>query len=138
MDTKNLITQYFVNIVMNKPNYIEVKNSYERYCVYMALQQYAYNWQSVWFNKSYKKEMRYAEKDTCKYCFRKKQNYENITEWEEGDDYYADESYHYKCNTCVNRYASIWSKGDAMFLEKIPNKINIFYCLKKKMRCFEH
>lgn len=138
MDTKNIIRQYYVNIVMNKPNYIQVKNSYERYCVYTALQQYAYDWQSVWFNKSYKKEIRYAKKDTCKYCFRKKKKCENITECEEGDDYYGDESYHYKCNTCGDIYASIWRKGDVMFIEKIPYKINIFYSLKKKMKCFEH
>lgn len=142
MDTEKLISQYYVNIVMNKPDYIEVKNTYERYCVYDALQQYASNWQSVWFNKSYKKENRYAKKDTCKYCFRKKKNYENITEWEKGDDYYGDETYYYKCNTCCNSWSSrwtpIWKKGDIMFVEKIPYRINIFYIPKKKMRCFEH
>jgi hypothetical protein len=138
MDTEKIIKKHYTNIVMNKPDYIEVKNTYERYCVYEALQQYASNWQSIWFNKSYKKENRYAKKDTCKYCFRKKQNYENIIEWQEGDDYYGDETYHNKCNTCGDMYASIWSKGDVMFVEKIPYKINIFYSPKKKMRCFVH
>ena len=83
MNTDKKINQYYVDIVMNKPNYIEVANSYQRYCIYEALHKYASNWQSVWFNKSYKKEIRYALKDTCKYCFRKKNNSENITEWEE-------------------------------------------------------
>lgn len=137
MDTEKIIEKHYINIVMNKPDYIEVKNTYERYCVYEALQQYASNWQSVWFNKSYKKENRHAKKDTCKFCFRKKQNCENITECQNGDDYYGDETYNSKCNTCNNMYASIWSKGDVMFVEKIPHKINIFYVPKKKMRCFK-
>ena len=67
-----------------------------------------------------------------------KQNYENIIEWQMGDNYYGDETYHSKCNTCGDIYASIWSKGYLMFVEKIPYKINIFYSPKKKMRCFIH
>jgi hypothetical protein len=70
---------------MNKPNFIEVKNSYERYCVYMALEQYATDWQTVWFNKSYKKEAKYATHNICKYCFRKKKHYHNVEEWEHED-----------------------------------------------------
>lgn len=147
MNTNTKINQYYADIVMNKPDYIEVNNSYDRYCLYIALEKYASNWQSVWFNKSYKKQIRYALKDTCKYCFRKKHqstfysdyiniNAENISEWEEGDDYYGDESYYHKCNTCGNLYAKIWKKGDAMFTEKIPYKINIFYTPKKNMRTF--
>ncbi len=38
MDTEKLIAQYYNNIVINKADYIEVKNTYERYCVYEALQ----------------------------------------------------------------------------------------------------
>jgi hypothetical protein len=138
MNTEKIVEQYYNDIVTNKPNCIEVNNSYERYCVYEALQKYALNWHSVWFNKSYKKEIRYSQKNTCKYCFRKKNNPENITEWEEGDDYYGDESYHYKCNTCGDKYANIWREGDEMFIEKIPYKINIYYSPKKRMRCFEN
>ena len=70
MDTNEKIDLYYNNIVINKPNYIEVKNSYERCCVYEALQKYASNCESVWFNKSYKKKIRYAQKNTCKYCFK--------------------------------------------------------------------
>jgi hypothetical protein len=138
MNTEKTIKQYYNNIITNKSNYIEVKNSYERYCVYEALQQYAINCQSVWFNKSYNKEIKYAQKDTCKFCFRKKKDSTNITEWEEGDDYYGDEVYHYKCNTCGDKYANIWKKGEFMFMNKIPYKINIFYSPKKKMRYFKH
>jgi hypothetical protein len=134
----NAEDQYYWNIVTNKPDKIMVKNAYERYCVYGALQRYANNFQSVWFNKSYKKIFKYAIQDTCKYCFRHKQNYLNVTEWEEGDEYYGDETYYHKCNTCGDEYASIWREGDVMFLEKMPYQINIFYSPKKKMRCFIH
>ena len=148
METERKIYQYYVDILMNKPDYIIVNNSYERYCVYSALEKYALNWQSVWFNKSYKKTIRYSQENTCKYCFGKKNkassllkyvkiNEKNITEWEEGDDYYGDETYNYKCNTCNNSYATIWRKDDPMFMEKIPYKINIFYTPKKNMRSFE-
>ena len=101
MNTNTKINQYYVDIVMNKPDYIEVNNSYERYCLYTALEKYSSNWQSVWFNKSYRKQIRYALKDTCKYCFRKKHqstfwedyiniNPYNVVEWQESDDYYGE------------------------------------------------
>ena len=138
MNTDKKINQYYADIVMNKPNYIEVNNSYERYCIYEALQIYASKWQSVWFNKLYKEEIRYALKDTCKYCFRKKNNSENITEWEEdGWESYFGGDVHYKCNTCGDIDATIWREGVVMFIDKIPYKINIFYTPKKQMRSFE-
>jgi hypothetical protein len=117
MNIETKIYKYYCNIVINKPNYIEVKNSYERYCVYKALEKYASNWQSIWFNKSYKKEIKYALNDTCKYCFKKKNNAEKITIWEE-DDYetYCGGKSHYKCNTCGDIYAKIWGKNDVMFI----------------------
>jgi len=131
------IHQYYVHIVMNKPNFIEVKNSYERYCVYMALEQYATDWQTVWFNKSYKKEAKYATHNICKYCFRKKKHYHNVEEWEHEDMERDFCYYYYKCNNCNDIYAEVWEKGDFMFLEKIPYKINIYYSFKKKMRSFK-
>ncbi len=140
MDTEIMIKKHYINILMNKPDFIEVKNSYERYCVYSALEEYSSKWQSVWFNKSYKKEIRYAQKHTCKFCFKKKQNYENVNEWDEGDDYYGDVvGCYYNCNTCGGNRVAVWKEGHKMFMEKIPYKINIFYRRpKKNMRCFIH
>lgn len=137
MNDENIIQNHYVNIVMNKPEFIQVNNSYERYCVYKALERYAFNWQSIWFNKSYKKEPKYAEKNTCKYCFRRKRNSINIEEWEhedvEGDFCYD----YYKCNTCQNIYASVWREDDFMFIERKVYKINIYYKPMKKMRSFK-
>ncbi len=138
-DTDKIINNYYVNIVMNKPNHIEINNSYESYCVYSALEKYASEWQTIWFNKSYIKKMIYAKKNTCKYCFRKNSNAENIVEWEECDyESYFGGDFHYKCETCKNIYADIWKEGEKMFVCKIPNKINIYYEKKKQMRFFKH
>ncbi len=38
-DTDKIINNYYVNIVMNKPNHIEINNSYESYCVYSAFSE---------------------------------------------------------------------------------------------------
>ncbi len=37
MNTDKKINQYYVDIVMNKPNYIEVNNSYKRYCLIFSV-----------------------------------------------------------------------------------------------------
>lgn len=139
MNVDKLIDKYYVEIVMNKPSCIEIKNSYERYCVYKALNKYALNWNDLWFNKSYKKKIKYASEDTCKYCFKHKNNSKNITEWETNQyENYCGGNVYYKCNTCNNNHAKIWKKNDKMFTEKQPYKINIFYTPQKNMRFFKN
>jgi hypothetical protein len=135
--TKVKVQQYYNDIRMNKPDYINVNTSYDRYCVYEALQQYAVDFQSVWFNKLYKKEIKYAKKDICKNCFRKKKNYENVVEYEIEDSEDYTSTYYFYCNTC-NGEVSVWEEGQRMFVEKIPYRINIYYSPKKGIRCFTH
>lgn len=131
--------QYYVDIVMNKPNFIKVQNSFERFCLYTALEQYARDFNTVWFNKSYKKEPVYADTDLCKYCFRKNRSCK-IEEWEKDDwESYFGGEFHYHCKTCNNFYADVWVKGDFMFIKKTPCKINIYYEQPSmKLKCFQH
>jgi hypothetical protein len=133
-NTNANIQKYYDTIVNDTPSFIDVKNSYERYCLYAALEKYANDIKTIYFNKSRKKEKRYASIDTCKYCFKIKHD-TNVIEW---DTYYGDD-FGFHCKECNNKYAKVWEKGDEMFTEKKIYKINIYYEKPNiKTRCFVH
>lgn len=134
-DTEERIEEYYHKII-EKPKSIEVKNSYDRYCVYEALEKYSLNFGAVSHNKSYKKEQKYAKENTCKYCHRKKKIATNIEEWKHEDSEGDWCFYYHKCHTCNDKYANVWRKEDFMYEEKIPYKINIYYEKKQKIKCF--
>lgn len=141
--TSDIINKYYADIVMRNPSYLEVGNTYERYCVYRALEKYAENWNSIWFNKSYKKEPKYASENICKYCYRKNRK-QNIVEHEVEDVEDRTSQEYFWCKNCCDMYKTryhgeIWEEGDFMYLRKVAYRINIYYTQPKiKTRSFLH
>lgn len=124
MNIKSQISFYYTNIQANKPNFINTNNSYDRYCVYNALEKYAKNCDDIWFNKSYKKHPYYATETICKKCkcIVKEYDVENYESYCGGYTYYW-------CNNCnmCKPISKVWCKNDFMYNAKQPYKINIYY-----------
>lgn len=130
-DTETKINTYLVEMIANKPSYIETTNSYERFCVYSALEKYANCCGPVWCNKSYNKCSLYANKTICKRCMGSVKEYDV----EEYETYCGGYTY-YLCNKC-NRKVDVWYEDDFMYILRYPYRINIYYDKPTcKVRCF--
>lgn len=129
-DTETKINTYLVEIIANKPSYIETANSYERFCVYSALEKYAQHYNPVWCNKSYNKRSLRATKTICKRCMGSVEEYDvDLYESCSGYTYYV-------CDAC-DRRVHVWRENDFMYVLRYPYKINIYYDKPTcKVRCF--
>lgn len=126
------IIKYFNLIVEKKPSFIETPNSYERLCLYKALEKYGEEKEQIWFNR--KKE--YIDIFCTGYmCKRHKCKLSRCDDYE--GDFWCDECYNekrflYRIGRldfdCVDSECiDLGEKGDFLYKSKVTIGLNIYY-----------
>jgi hypothetical protein len=126
------INKYFNLIVEDKPSFIKTKNSYERSCLYKALEKYGKEKEQIWFNR--KKE--YIDVFCSGFmCKRHKCELSRCDDYE--GDYWCDECYNWKHFLYILGKRDIESvsadcmdlgeKGDFLYKSKVTIGLNIYY-----------
>lgn len=124
------INKYFDLINKDKPSFIETKNSYERLCLYKALEKYGKEKEQIWFNRKKEYVKIFSKKYMCK---RHKCKLSRCDEYE--GDYWCDECYHEdyilyeegKLRFPSNNCKELLEPGDFLYKSKVVVGLNIYY-----------
>jgi hypothetical protein len=129
---ENDINKYIGLIIKDKPSFIKTKNSYERLCIYKALEKYGKEKQQIWFNRKKEYTNVFCSGFMCK---RHKCELSRCDDYE-GDYWcekcYDDKYFWYKVGkrdiesvdmNCID----IGEKGDFLYKSKVTVGLNIYY-----------
>ena len=124
------INTYFDLIKKNKPIFIPTKNSYDRLCLYKALEKYKREKNQIWYNRKKKYIDVFCNGYMCKLH---KCELSRCDEFE--GDFWCDECYYYK-KFLYDRGKRDWfdsvcielgEKGDFLYKTKATIGLNIYY-----------
>ena len=115
---ENDINKYIELIIKDKPSFIKTINSYERLCLYKALEKYGKEKEQIWFNR--KKE--YIDIFCKGYMCKRHRCKLSVC-----DDYNGD----YRCDKCgewEELYGyQLLNEGDFLCKSKVTVGLNIYY-----------
>lgn len=123
---ENDINKYIELITKDKPSFVKTKNSYERLCLYKALEKYGKEKEQIWFNRKKEYIDTFCNSFMCKKHKCKLSRY---------DDYEGE----YWCEKCADHKYFLYKielmpccvdvgyKGDLLYKSKVTVGLNIYY-----------
>ena len=122
---KENIIYYYNLLTKEKPTFIETKNSFQRYCLYEALEKYGNN-STIWYQRNKLYMPIYATRHMCRIHNCKL-------------SYYNEKYHNYECDKCEknnrgnstdyvsSNCESVAHPNDFLYNSKITVGLNIFY-----------
>ena len=126
------INKYLDFIIKDKPSFVETKNSYERCCLYKALEKYGKEIEQIWYNRKKKYIDIFCNGFMCK---RHKCELSKCDDYE--GDYWCDKCYDWKdflyrrgkidIESVSADCMDLGEKGDFLYKSKLTIGLNIYY-----------